>query len=325
MPEKGIFEFLILTFAPVRLFPGRKNTLAKPYALMPKKKKIGSYPNAMIVMSLTAALFLIGFCGLLVIQSKKLVSIIRQNIEVRVFLNKEETKAGLDSVLSIINTKPYVLNSTEVKPITFVSKEEAAKEFIEGTKEDFAAFLGENPLRDSYRVKIHEDYFEEAKLQLIKKDLEQIKGVYEVVYQEDLADNINKNVTKIYIVLASFALIMLIIIVLLVNNTIKLAIYSQRFLIRSMQLVGATNGFIQRPYVVRGAVQGLVGGILAGLLLIGLQQLAIRNVEGLAMLQEYDKIVILIGSVLLLGILVGVSSTYQSLAKYLRMALDDLY
>jgi len=292
---------------------------------MPKKKKIGSYPNAMIVMSLTAALFLIGFCGLLVIQSKKLVSIIRENIEVRVFLNKEETKAGQDSILSIIQAKPYVLLSTEVKPITFVSKEEAAKEFIEGTKEDFVTFLGENPLRDSYRVKIQEDYFEEAKLQLIKKDLEKTKGVYEVVYQEDLADNINRNVTKIYIVLASFALIMLIIIVLLVNNTIKLAIYSQRFLIRSMQLVGATNGFIQRPYVVRGAVQGLIGGILAGVLLIVLQQLAVRNVEGLAMLQEYNKIIILVASVLTLGVLIGISSTYQSLARYLRMALDDLY
>lgn len=292
---------------------------------MHKKKKIGSYPNAMIVMSLTAALFLIGFCGLLVIQSKKLVSIIRQNIEVRTFLDKEETKAGQDSILTVIKSKPYVLISTEVAPITFVSKEEAAKEFIEGTKEDFISFLGENPLRDSYRIKIGEDYFEEAKLQLIKKDLEKIKGVYEVVYQEDLADNINRNVTKIYAILASFALLMLIIIVLLVNNTIKLAIYSQRFLIRSMQLVGATNGFIQRPYILRGAMQGLIGGILAGGLLIALQQVAVRNVEGLAMLQEYNKIGILVGVVLILGIAIGIASTYQSLARYLRMALDDLY
>ncbi|TKT90135.1 cell division protein FtsX [Dyadobacter frigoris] len=291
-----------------------------------KKKKIGSYPNAMIVMSLTAALFLIGFCGLLVLQSKKLVSIIRQNIEVRVFIDKAVTKAGQDSLLTVLKSKPYVLNAPEAtNPITFVSKEEAAKEFIEGTKEDFTAFLGENPLRDSYRVKIGEDYFEESKLQAIKKDIEKANGVYEVVYQEDLADNINRNVTKIYAVLASFALIMLIIIVLLVNNTIKLAIYSQRFLIRSMQLVGATNGFIQRPYIIRGAMQGTIGGILAGGLLIGLQQIAVRNVEGLAMLQEYDKLVILIAVVLGLGILVGIASTYQSLARYLRMALDDLY
>jgi cell division transport system permease protein len=292
---------------------------------MPKKKKIGSYPNAMIVMSLTAALFLIGFCGLLVIQSKKLVSIIRQNIEVRVFLDKGITKAGQDSVLNIIKTKPYLLVSNEVAPISFVSKEEAAKEFIEGTKEDFTAFLGENPLRDSYRVKIGDDYFDEVKLSQIKKDLEKINGAYEVVYQEDLADSINRNVTKIYVILASFALIMLIIIVLLVNNTIKLAIYSQRFLIRSMQLVGATNGFIQRPYVLRGAMQGFVGGIVAGGLLIALQQLAVRNVEGLAILQEYDKIAILVGVVVILGISIGIASTYQSLARYLRMALDDLY
>lgn len=295
-----------------------------------KKKKIGSYPNAMIIMSLTAALFLIGFCGLLVIQSKKLVSIIRQNIEVRVFVDKSVTKEGQDSLLNVLKTKPYVLNyivnNTDASnPITFVSKEEAAKEFIEGTKEDFTAFLGANPLRDSYRVKIGEDYFEETKLQLIKKDIEKSPGVYEVVYQEDLADNINRNVTKIYAVLASFALIMLIIIVLLVNNTIKLAIYSQRFLIRSMQLVGATNGFIQRPYILRGAMQGTIGGILAGGLLIGLQQIAVRNVEGLAMLQEYNKLAILVGVVLTLGILIGIASTYQSLARYLRMALDDLY
>ncbi|MBE9463034.1 cell division protein FtsX [Dyadobacter subterraneus] len=291
-----------------------------------KKKKIGSYPNAMIVMSLTAALFLIGFCGLLVIQSKKLVSIIRQNIEVRVFIDKAVTKAGQDSLLTALKARPYVNNTPETpNPITFVSKEEAAKEFIEGTKEDFTAFLGENPLRDSYRVKIGEDYFEESKLQAIKKDIEKLGGVYEVVYQEDLADNINRNVTKIYAVLASFALIMLIIIVLLVNNTIKLAIYSQRFLIRSMQLVGATNGFIQRPYILRGAMQGTIGGVLAGGLLIGLQQIAVRNVEGLAMLQEYDKLVILVAVVLALGIMIGIASTYQSLARYLRMALDDLY
>jgi cell division transport system permease protein len=292
---------------------------------MPKKKKIGSYPNAMIVMSLTAALFLIGFCGLLVLQSKKLVSIIRQNIEVRVFLEKSETKAGQDSILSVIRKKPFVLVSTEESPITFVSKEEAAKEFIEGTKEDFTTLLGENPLRDSYRVKIQEDYFEESKLQAIKKDIEKLKGVYEVVYQEDLADNINRNVTKIYAVLSTFALIMLIIIVLLVNNTIKLAIYSQRFLIRSMQLVGATNGFIQKPYIIRGAIQGLIGGLLAIGLLIGLQQLAVRNVEGLLSLQEYNKIILLILILVSLGILIGVISTYQSLARYLKMTLDDLY
>ncbi|GAB2773397.1 permease-like cell division protein FtsX [Rhabdobacter roseus] len=292
---------------------------------MPKKKKIGSYPNVMIVVSLTAALFLIGFCGMLVIQSKKLVSIIRQNIEVRIFLEKTLSDPGRDSVLQIVQQKAFVQTNGGTPAVTFVSKEEAAKEFMEGTKEDFTAFLGENPLRDSYQVKIQEDYFEEAKLKLIKADLETINGVYEVVYQEDLADSINRNITKLYIVLSSFALVMLIIIVLLINNTIKLAIYSQRFLIRSMQLVGATNGFIQQPFLLRGATQGLVGGIMAIILLVVLQQVAIRNIEGLSMLQEYDKLAFLLASLLLLGVAIGIVSTYQSLARYLKMALDDLY
>ncbi|TDB64472.1 cell division protein FtsX [Arundinibacter roseus] len=292
---------------------------------MAKKKKIGSYPNTMIIISLTAALFLIGFCGMLVVQSKKLVSIIRQNIEVRIFIDKETTEAGKDSILTNIQSRPYVQQIGDTASIQFVSKEEAAIEFMEGTKEDFTAFLGENPLRDSYRVKIQEDYFEESKLKEIKTDIEQIDNIYEVVYQENLADDINKNITKVYIILATFALIMLIIIILLINNTIKLAIYSQRFLIRSMQLVGATNGFIQRPFLVRGATQGIISAVFASIFLVILQQVAIRNVEGLAQLQEYNKLAFILLALLILGILIGVVSTTQSMIRYLRMSLDDLY
>ena len=292
---------------------------------MAQKKKIGSYPNTMIVISLTAALFLIGFCGVLVIQSKKLVSIIRQNIEVRVFVNKDVSAAGRDSMLTSIRQKPYVQTVGDSLAIQFVSKEQAAAEFMEGTKEDFTAFLGENPLRDSYRVKVQEDYFEEAKLKAIKADLEKLPGVYEIVYQENLADAINKNITKLYIILATFALIMLIIIVLLINNTIKLAIYSQRFLIRSMQLVGATNGFIQRPFMMRGVMQGLISACIASFFLVILQQVAIRNVEGLAQLQEPEKLLFLLALLVILGVLIGIVSTTQSLSRYLKMSLDELY
>ena len=292
---------------------------------MAKKKKIGSYPNTMIVISLTAALFLIGFCAMLVIQSKKLVSVIRQNIDVSVFVDKSLTEAGRDSILMEIRQKPYVQTLGDSADITFVSKEQAAQEFMEGTKEDFTAFLGENPLRDSYRVKVQEDYFEESKLKAIQTDLERIRGVYEVVYQENLADAINKNITKLYVVLASFALVMLVIIVLLINNTIKLAIYSQRFLIRSMQLVGATNGFIQRPFLMRGTTQGIVSALIASFFLIILQQTAVRNVEGLSLLQEYDKLAIVLALLVVLGILIGVVSTTQSLHRYLKMSLDELY
>lgn len=290
-----------------------------------KKKKVGSYPNAMIIASLTAALFLIGFCGLLVMQSKKLISIIKQNIEVRVMLDKELDSTQVADVHKKIAVKPFVLNIEGKPQVSFFSKDEAAKEFITDTKEDFTAFLGENPLHDSYRVRLQEDFFEDTKLKLIKAELEKIEGVFEVVYQENLADQINKNLTKIYLILATFAVIMLIIIVLLMNNTIRLALYSQRFLIRSMQLVGATDGFIQKPFLKNGAVQGLISGIIAAGLIVALQQIALRQIEGLHILQEYEKLGFLLLTVVLLGALIGIASTFQALARYLRMALDDLY
>lgn len=290
-----------------------------------KKKKVGSYPNAMIIASLTAALFLIGFCGLLVVQSKKLISIIKQNIEVRVMLDKDLDSTKVAAIQKTIATKPFVLNTNGQAQVSFFSKDQAAKEFIADTKEDFTTFLGDNPLHDSYRVRLHEDYFEEVKLRQIKAELEKIDGVTEAVYQENLADQINKNLTKAYIVLATFAVIMLIIIVLLMNNTIRLALYSQRFLIRSMQLVGANNSFIQMPFLKNGAIQGLLSGLIAAGLIVTLQQLSLRYIEGLHILQEYDKLGIILAGVVILGILIGVASTYQSLARYLKMTLDDLY
>ena len=291
----------------------------------PKKKKVGSYPNAMIIASLTAALFLIGFCGLMVMQSKKLISIIKQNIEVRVMLDKDMDSTQVATLKNKIVGKPYVLVLEGQPQVLFFSKDEAAREFIADTKEDFTPFLGENPLHDSYRVRLQEDFFEDTKLQQIKADLEKVEGVFEVVYQENLADQINKNLTKIYVILSTFAVIMLIIIVLLMNNTIRLALYSQRFLIRSMQLVGATNGFIQMPFLKNGAIQGLISGVIAAGMIVALQQIALRQIEGLHMLQEYEKLGVLLVAVIILGALIGVASTFQALARYLRMALDDLY
>ncbi|MFN4146905.1 MAG: cell division protein FtsX [Runella sp.] len=290
-----------------------------------KKKKVGSYPNAMIIASLTAALFLIGFCGLLVVQSKKLISIIKQNIEVRVMLDKDLDSLKVATIEKKIVQQPFVLFTDSKPQVFFFSKDEAAKAFIADTKEDFTAFIGENPLHDSYRVRLQEEFFEDSKLRQIKADLEKIEGVFEVVYQENLADQINKNLTKVYLILATFAVIMLIIIVLLMNNTIRLALYSQRFLIRSMQLVGATNSFIQRPFLKNGAVQGLISGLIAAGLIVIIQQVALRQIEGLHILQEYPKLGILLLGVVILGVLIGIASTFQALARYLRMTLDDLY
>ncbi|GAB3031999.1 cell division protein FtsX [Spirosoma pulveris] len=289
------------------------------------KKKVGAYPSGMILFSLTLALFLIGFCGLLAIQSKKLVTYIRENYEVRAFLDKDLDVKKSSTLFRTISERPYILKTNGVPQVNLVTKEDAAKEFIAETKEDFSKFLGENPLHDSYRIKLNEGYFEEAKLQEVKKDLEEIDGVFEVVYQENLVDNINRNITKIYAIMSAFALILLLIIVVLMNNTIRLALHSQRLLIRSMQLVGATNGFITRPFLGRGMWQGFLAGVIAVVLLIAGLQIAIHNLPELGAFQDTEKMIFLMAGIVGLGVLIGFLSTFQAVNRYLGLTLDELY
>jgi cell division transport system permease protein len=289
------------------------------------KKKVGAYPSGMILFSLTLALFLIGFCGMLAIQSKKLVTYIRENYEVRAFLDKDLTPKKSTKIFETISEQPYILKVNGVPQISLVTKDEAAKEFIAETKEDFSKFLGENPLHDSYRIKLNEGYFEEAKLQEVKQNLEEIDGVFEVVYQENLVDNINRNITKIYAVMSAFALILLLIIVVLMNNTIRLALHSQRLLIRSMQLVGATNGFITRPFLGRGMWQGFLAGVIAVVLLLAGLQIAIHNLPELGTFQDTEKMIFLMAGIVGLGVLIGFLSTFQAVNRYLGLTMDELY
>jgi len=289
------------------------------------KKRVGTYPSGMILFSLTLALFLIGFCGMLAIQSKRVVTYIRENYEMRAFLDKGLSDSKMTKLSKTIAEKPYILKTNDTVQVTFVPKDVAAKEFIAETKEDFSKFLGENPLRDSYRIKLTEENFEEAKLQQVKQDLEEIDGVFEVVYQENLVDSINRNITKIYAVMSAFALILLLIIVVLMNNTIRLALHSQRMLIRSMQLVGATNGFITRPFLGRGMWQGLLAGVIAVVLLLAGLQIAIHNLPELAMFQDTQKLIFLLAGIVGLGVLIGFLSTFQAVHRYLGLTLDELY
>ena len=293
---------------------------------MSKIKKIRSTPNAMVVISLTIALFLIGLCGLLTLNARKLAEYLKQNVEVQVYLDNDLTISKLDSVFKIIASRDFVLKNDNSPQINFISKEVAAKQFIKESGEDYRKLLGNNnPLFNSYSVKIKEEFFTEINLKAIKTNLEKLSGVHEVAYVENIVDEINKNISKIYLILSVFVVLLLIIIVVMVNNTIKLSLYSQRFLIRSMQLVGATNAFIRKPFVVKGALQGLISGLIACTLLMILQQFAVRQVEGLGVLQEPGKLIILIIVLLTIGTLVGILSTFQSVERYLKLSLDELY
>ncbi len=290
-----------------------------------KKKKLGSYPFVSVVFSITLALFVIGLFGLLLLHTNKLTSIIKENIEVQVYLKKDITDNQRIQVQQALSSKDYAAKKDDEVLIGFISKEEAAEQFIKETGEDFSEFLGENPLRDAYILKIAPAFQENEKLLTIKNDIEDMAGVFEVVYVESLVDSINQNLTKISLVLIGFAFVLLLAVVILINNTIKLALFSQRFLIRSMQLVGAKSGFIQKPFLLRATSHGVLAGFIASMVLFGLMNFANQKVEDLSNLQETDKILILFGGLLIVGGVIGFFSTYRAIKKYLRMSLDELY
>lgn len=289
------------------------------------KKRLGSYPAVSVIFSIFLALFIIGLFGLLLIHTQKLSGIIKQNIEVQVYLDKSISDAQITQIQKRIGIERYILSTDEGPQVSFVSKEEAADQFKNDTGEDFSNFLGDNPLRDLLRINIDPAYQFSDSLKNISSSIEKMGGVYEVVYVENLVDSINDNVTKISVVLIGFAALLILIVVLLINNTIKLALFSQRFLIRSMQLVGATSRFIRRPFLARSIVYGLIAGLITCGALFGIMKYAYQQIEELATLNDEKNILILFGSILVAGMVLASFSTYKSISKYLKMSLDDLY
>lgn len=290
-----------------------------------KRKQIGSYPFINVVLSITLALFVIGLFGLLVIHTTKLTQLIKENVEIQVYLKKNISDSEKTKIQKAIYSKDYVLKKNNEPIVSFISKEDAAKDFIAATGEDFTSFLGENPLHDAFLVKISPEYHSSESMAGIKAELEGMNGIFEVVYVDNLIQSINKNLTKISLFLAGFAVLLIIAVVLLINNTIKLALFSQRFLIRSMQLVGATRGFIQRPFIVRSMLHGILAGAIAGIALYFLLQYSYTIIEDLELLQEINQIYLLFGSLLALGALIGILSTFRAVNRYLNMSLDELY
>lgn len=290
-----------------------------------RKKKLGSYPYISVVFSITLALFVIGVFGVLIIYSSELERAIRDNVKVQVFLKNNLTESQRIQVEKNLSSRYFIPKDKSKPAIQFVSKEEAAKMVIKETGQDFKKFLGENPLRDAFHVSIDPAYHDSTSMAKIKTDVEAISGVYQVYFVENLIESINKNVTKIVLILAGVAALLLLTVVLLINNTLRLALFSQRFLIRSMQLVGATRWFIQRPFLFRAILHGFIAGIIASALLFGLISLAHRRIEDLALIQNGDRILILAAGLLVLGVFVAFFSTYRAVSKYLQLSLDELY
>lgn len=290
-----------------------------------RKKRLGSYPYASVIFSITLALFVIGLFGLLILNTHKLSELIKEKVEVQVYLQNRLSESQIIGIQKTLADKDFTLIKNQEPQITFISKEQALEKFGARQGEDPENFLGYNPLRDAYLVKIRPEFQDSIQMTQVKAEIESINGVFEASYMDNIIADINKNSAKIGLILLGFAVILIITVIILINNTIKLALFSQRFLIRSMQLVGATSGFIQKPFLLRSVFHGILSGILASALVYAIYQYAISNVTGLASLQDQTKMLILFGILVLTGALIGLFSTARAIRKYLKMSLDDLY
>lgn len=291
-----------------------------------KKKKLGSFPYRSLIFSCTLALIVMGLFGAVIIHANVLSRMIRENLEVQVFLTKRVTENERLRINKTLSAKPWVYKKDSEVGISYISKEETARKLIDETGEDFLNILDQNPFPDAYRVRLDPGVYEkEDSLGVIQSEIESLSGVDEVSVNRNLISEINDNKLKISIALLVLGLLLISIVAILVNNTIKLALFSQRFLIRSMQLVGATRGFIQKPFLMRSLLYGTIAGLLAAAFVYGLLETAYNKLEDLALLRDMEMLAILGGSLILFGSLVSFLSTWLAVRKYLNMTLDELY
>jgi len=239
-----------------------------------------------------------------------------------VFLNSSVTKSQRAQLEKTISSKAFVAESDS--SIKFVSKEEALKD-LENQIGDYKAILSENPLKDAFVIKIKPSLQDSISVKKIKAEIEDMNGVFEVSYEPHLFAQVNENLFNISMVLLVISVTMIIVTFLLVNNTLKLALFSQRFLIRSMQLVGAKSWFIQWPFLLRAAMYGLIAGVLASVILWRLSEYLLARIPDVQLIHNQKQFTILLGIIVVSGIVIAVFSTFFSIRKYLRMSLDQLY
>ncbi len=271
------------------------------------------------VVSIALVLFMIGLLGLVILHAKKLSDYVKENISLSVIMNDNVKEADIMQLEKTIDATDYV------KSTNYITKEEAAEELKEDLGEDFISFLGYNPLLPSIDVRVNANYANNDSLVIIENSIIENTNVKEVFYQKSLVQMINENLKKISFIILGFSLLLLIIAFALINNTIRLSVYSKRFLIRSMQLVGATQRFIRKPFIITGIVQGIIGAFVAIGLLIGVLYFSRQELPELIDLQEIDLFLSLFAFVMIMGLVISWISTFFAVRKYLKIKTDYLY
>jgi cell division transport system permease protein len=291
--------------------------MSKSFERFQQRKLISSYFS--VVLSIGLVLFLLGILGLLVLNTKKLADHFKEQITISVFLKDSAKQVEVDQLQKSLVMAAYT------KAATYVSKEEAAAQHSEDIGENFQDFLGYNPLKNSIDVQLNADFVTPEQLEEIATEITTKDYVEEVSYDKPLIGLLNENVKRISFWILVASGIFTFIAVLLINSSIRLSIYSKRFIIKTMQMVGATKVFIRKPFIWTNIKLGLFGAILAMLALAGVLYYLNENFPELGLMEDPIILVILFSSVFILGLLISLISTYFATQRFLNLRTDELY
>ena len=289
--------------------------MAQPGKSSAKKSK-PSYIYSIVGIALV--LLMLGILGIIMINANKFSVYFKESIELHVILRDNVTEKQALALRDELAGKPYVRN------IKYVSKEVAAEEFKKEF-EDFTALLGYNPLYSSIEVGPNARYVNPDSLKVIEQALTSQSIVREIHYQRALVQSLNENVRKIGLVLLVISILLGLVVLVLIDNTIRLAMFSNRFLIKTMQMVGATRGFIAKPFDIRSIINGAVSALLAITGLVALIYFIESQVPELRAMRDYFMLGVLFLGMIVVGIGISLVSTHRSVMKYLKLRLDDLY
>lgn len=271
------------------------------------------------VISTALVLFITGVLSVLILNAKKVSDYFKENILINFVIKGQAEEAEIKKFADELAAHPAV------KAVTIVSKEEAAEKLSKDLGEDFVSFLGANPLLPTVDVSIKADYAEKEVIRSLIDQFSTSPIVMEVRYDETLTEALASNIKKISLIIIAFGSLLFFIMMALINNTIRLTMYAKRFLIKSMQLVGATRGFIRKPFVIRGILNGIYGAIIANLLLVLLLYFTQKHFTDLFGLQDVTFMLTLFTIVLITGVLISGISTWFAVNRYLRKSFDELF
>lgn len=271
------------------------------------------------IFSIALVLLMLGMLGLILVHAKNLSNYVKENIVLNIIVDEGAKETAVLAFQKELNANPAI------KSTVYVNKEMAARSLTTDLGEDFVNFLGYNPLLSTIDVYLKADYANNKSIDALKATIGKNPIVKEVIYQSSLIDMVNKNINTIGLIILGFAAILLIISIALINNTIRLAIYSQRFLIKSMQLVGATRNFIRKPFILIAALHGLIAAFIAILILLGILYYAQKEIPEMVIIRNYTEFGIVLLGLVGVGIFITAISTSFAVSRYLNLKIYDLY